>query len=137
MRVCRAETLARDGIVEPFDDLLATARTILARGKDANAIGADVEYTAKLFSHPHRPRERHGRDPEDSLDLIEELQGLPRLAIELVDEGDDRGLAGPADFQQPDRLRLHAFRRVDHHQRRVYRREHAVRILGEILVAWR
>jgi hypothetical protein len=95
MRVRRAETLAREGIVEPFDDLLAAARTLRARGENANAIGADVEDPAELFSQPHRPCERHGRDPEDALDLVEELQGLAHLAIELVDEGDDRGLAGP------------------------------------------
>ncbi len=62
---------------------------------------------------------------------------LAHLAIHLVDERDDRRRAQPADFEQLDRLRLDALRRVDHHHRRVDGGQHAVGVLGEILVARR
>ena len=46
-------------------------------------------------------------------------------------------VARAAHFQQPQRLRLHAVGRVDHHERRVDRRQHAVGVFREILVAGR
>ena len=45
--------------------------------------------------------------------------------------------AKPAHFEELDRLRFDAFRRVDHHHRRVDGGQHAVGILGKILMSRR
>ena len=74
---------------------------------------------------------------ELALDLVHQLQRLPHLAVHLVDEGDDRRVARAADLDQPARLRLDAVGRVDHHQRRVDRGQHAVGVFREVLVAGR
>ena len=64
-------------------------------------------------------------------------QRLAHLAVHLVDEGDDRRGAQAAHFEQLDRLLLHALGGVDHHHRGVDRGEHAIGVLGKVLVARR
>src|SRR3546814_8144112 len=56
------------------------------------------------------------------------------LAVDLVDEGDDRHRTQPAHLKQLERLRLDALRRVDHHHRAVDSGERAIGVLAEILV---
>ena len=63
------------------------------------------------------------------------VQRLAALAVELVDEGDDRRVAQPADLHQLDRPLLDALGAVDDHQRRVDRGQRAVGVLREVLVA--
>ena len=52
----------------------------------------------------------------------------------LVDESDDRHAAQAADFEQLARLRFDALSRVDHHDRRIDRRQRAIGVFGKILV---
>ena len=63
--------------------------------------------------------------------------GGAALAVDLVDEGDDRHRAQPADLEQFARLRLDALGGVDHHHRGIDRGQRAIGVLGEILVARR
>ena len=63
--------------------------------------------------------------------------GSRRLAVELVDEGDDRDVAQPADLEQLPGARLDALGGVDHHHRGIDRGQRAVGVLGEVLVARR
>ena len=71
------------------------------------------------------------------LDLVEQLQRLAALAIHLVDERDDGDVAQAADLEQLARARLDAARRVDHHDRGIHRRQRAIGVIGEVLVARR
>jgi hypothetical protein len=57
--------------------------------------------------------------------------------VALVHEGEDRDAAAAADLEQLARLRLDALGGVDDHERRIDRGEHAVGVLGEVLVARR
>ena len=57
--------------------------------------------------------------------------------IELVDEADDRDMPHAADFEKFSRLRLDAFRAVEHHHRAVGRGERAVSVFAEVFVAGR
>ena len=74
---------------------------------------------------------------EHRLDLLEQRERLAHFAVHLVDERDDRRVAQAAHLEQLDRLRLDALRRVDHHHRGVDRGQHAIGVLGEVLVARR
>src|SRR5690606_34975750 len=47
---------------------------------------------------------------------------------------EDWHAAAAADFEQLAGLRFDTLGRVDHHERRVHRGEHAVSVLGEVLV---
>jgi hypothetical protein len=68
---------------------------------------------------PHADRPGHGRaaNREHTLDLVEQLEWLAAIAVQLVDEADDRRSAEPAHFHQLDGPLLHAFGRVEDHQR--------------------
>ena len=68
------------------------------------------------------------------LDFGKKLERLADFAVHFVDEGDDGRIARTADLQQPDRLGLDAVGGVDHHERGVHRREHAVGVFRKILV---
>jgi hypothetical protein len=87
---------------------------------------AQVEHAAEELGHAHRPGEGHHRHAQLALDLVHQRQRLLHLAVHLVDEGEDGRVPRAADLQQAPRLRLHAVGRVDHHQRRVHRGQHAV-----------
>ena len=63
--------------------------------------------------------------------------GSRRLAVHLVDEGDDGDVAQAADLEQLARARLDALGRVDHHDGAVDGGQRAVGVLGEVLVARR
>ena len=78
-----------------------------------------------------------GIERERLLDLVEQVERIAALAVELVDEGDDRDVAQPADLEQLARLRLDALGGVDHHHGRVDRGQGPVGILREVLVARR
>jgi hypothetical protein len=87
------------------------------------------------LAHAHRPGEGHDLHAEFTLDLVHQRQWVLHLAVHLVDEGQDGGVARAADLQQPACLGLHAVGRVDDHQRRVHRGQHAVGVFAEVLVA--
>ena len=74
---------------------------------------------------------------ERLLDLVQQVERVAALAVHLVDEGDDRNIAQPADLEQLARARLDALRGVDHHDGGVDRGERPVGVLGEVLVAGR
>ena len=84
-------------------------------------------------------RPDHGRSVQrqDFLDLIEQVERLTGLAVELVDEGDDRNVAQPADLEELARACLDALGGVDDHDRGIDRRQRAIGVVGEILVAGR
>jgi hypothetical protein len=63
--------------------------------------------------------------------------GIAALAVDLVDEGDDRHVAQAADLEQLARLRLDALGGVEHHDGRVDRGQGAVGVFREVLVAGR
>ena len=69
------------------------------------------------------------------LDLVQQVERVLTGAVEFVDKHDDRGFAHPAHLHQLASLRLHAFRRVNDDDHAVAGRQHAERVLGEVLVA--
>ena len=67
--------------------------------------------------------------------LVHQLNRVPALPIQLVDEGHDGRGAHAAHLHQLDGALLDALRPVDHHQRGVHRGQRAVGVLGEVFVA--
>ena len=99
--------------------------------------GAKIEGAGEIRAHADRPDDRRGVERQRRLDLVEQLEGMAALAVDLVDEGDDRDVAQPADLEELSGLALDALRRVDHHDGGIDRGQRAVGVLGEILVAGR
>src|ERR1044071_2060354 len=73
---------------------------------------------------------------ERLLDLVNQIEGVAPLAIELVDEGDDRHVAQPTDFKELSRLLFDAARGIEHHHGTIDRSQRAIGVLTKILVAW-
>ena len=91
----------------------------------------------ELRGTPDRPGDRGGVEGQGLLDLLQQLEGLARLPVHLVDEGDDRDVAQAADLEQLLGLRLDALGRVEHHDGGIDRGQGPVGVLREILVARR
>ncbi len=89
----------------------------------------------KTRAHSDGPCERVARYLKHTLDLFNDLEGIPTLAVHFVDEGEDRNTAHAADVKKLDGLGLHAFGDIDHHDRAVGRHECAIGVFREILVA--
>ena len=97
--------------------------------------GGDVEQTVEDAREPDRPRDGLRHETGAVAQLVHEVECVAAGAIPLVDDGDDRDAPPAADVEQLHRLRLEAFRRIDEHDGRVDRREHAVGVLREVGVA--
>jgi methyl-accepting chemotaxis protein len=67
-------------------------------------------------------------------DFVEQINRFAAITIQLVDKGENRRVAQAADFHQLDGALFNALGAVNHHQRRIHRRQGAVGVLGEILV---
>lgn len=74
-------------------------------------------------------------DAQHGLQLVEQLQRRPRRTVEFVHEGENRHAALAADFKKFACLGFDALARVHDHHGGIHRRQHAVGILREILVA--
>jgi hypothetical protein len=131
------EKLVEPRVVEAFDQLAVVAHAFLAGREALQPLALQIEHAAKALAHSDRPAHGRAVDAEHGLDLLEQRDRRTDLAVHLVDERDDRRRPQPAHFEELDRLRLDAFGRVDHHHRGVDRRQHAIRVLGKVLVARR
>jgi hypothetical protein len=91
--------------------------------------------TEKVAPHADWPARGCRVEGERLLDLVDQVERVTALAVELVDEGDDRHVAQPAHLEELSRLLLDAARRVQHHDSAVDRRQRPIGVLAEILVA--
>ena len=91
----------------------------------------------EVAPHADRPAGRCHVQRQALLDFVDQIQRLAPLAVQLVDEGDDRHVAQAADFEQFAGLLLDPLGGIDHHHRRVDGGQRAVGILAEIFVARR
>ena len=110
-------------------------RRVLAKRRQPAA--PDVIGAGERASAADRPGERRGVERERLLDLVEEIERIAGFAVHLVDEGDDRDVAQPADLEQFSRARLDALGRVDHHHGGVDGGQGPVGVLGKVFVARR
>ncbi len=108
-----------------------------APGVGHEAFAAQVHHPLEPPARASGPIEWRGIELQLDRDLVQQFEWIERLAVHLVDEGDDGNVAQPADFEQFQRLRFDALGRVQHHHRRIGSRQYAVGVLGEVLVARR
>ena len=99
--------------------------------------GLHLDRADEIAPASDRPGDRCTVQRERLLDLIEQVEWIAALAVHLVDEGDDRNIAQPADLKKLARACLDALRGVDHHDGGVDRGERPIGVLREVLVAGR
>ena len=112
-------------------DLVAEVRAL---ERDDLVVHA-VVHAFEALARADWPVDRVGADAQLVFNILKQLVGVARLTVHLVDEREDRHAAHGAHLEQLARLRLHAFGRVDNHDRRIRRHQRAVGILGKVLVA--
>ena len=96
-----------------------------------------VVHATELRTIAKRPVHWERRNTERLLQVIQQLQRFARGAVALIHEGEDRYTATAAHFKQLASLRLDTFTCINHHDRGINSREHAVGVLTEVIVAWR
>ena len=129
-----ADNLVQPGVVQALDHLAGADLVGIRRREQMHRIVLQMEDPLQVLAHADGPGDGCAADLEDVLDLVHQLDGIAPLAVELVDEGHDRGVAQAADLHQLDGPLLDALGAVDDHQRGIDRRQGAVGILGEVLV---
>ena len=118
-------------------DLLRGAGLGAAALEQTHAAIGDVIGAEEIAAAADRPGHRRGVERQRLFDLVEQLERVAALAVHLVDEGDDRNVAQPADLEQLSRPRLDALGGVDHHDRGIDRGQRAVGVFRKVLVARR
>ena len=109
-------------------EFLGTARRL------HQLVGIKIIDALELTTHADRPAHRTNIECQRIGDFIEQRKALAPLAVDFVDEGDDRDAAQPADLEQLAGLRLDALGSIDHHDRAVDCGQCAVGIFGKILM---
>ena len=94
-----------------------------------------VEDAAEAGAGAERPVDGECADAEHAFEFIQQGERIARGAVHLVHEGEDRHAAPAADLEELAGLGLDALAGVDDHDHGIHRRQHAVGVLGEILVA--
>lgn len=118
-------------------DRRGVGRQLLVGGEEREVLLVEVVDPLEGGAVGDGEGQRPDADVELLLHLVEQVEGLLRGAVELVDEDDDRRRAHAADLHQLARLGLDALGAVDDDDDRVDGRQRAVGILGEVLVARR
>ena len=101
------------------------------------AAGGEIEYPFKGAAHAHGPAHRADIERKLVSNLVEYLETGAALAIDLVDESDDRHRPETADLEQLQRLRFDTLGSVNHHDRGIDRGQRAVSVFGKVLVTGR
>ena len=118
-----------------FDIGLALALEFLRRALGPrDPAGRKIEHALEFAAHPHRIGLGAHIERQHIRDLVEQFEDRTPLAIDLVDEGDDRHAAQPTDLEQLPRLRLDPLGRVDHHDGGIDSGQRAIGVFGEVLV---
>jgi len=121
--------------VEFLDDLGFGAFVTVAGGVDNDVVIRQVVHALEVAVATNRPGYRRGLDLQDCFDFIQQLDRVADIAVEFVDEADDRCIAQAAYVHQRDGPWLNALTAVEDHQGRVHRSQGAVSVFGEVFVA--
>ena len=119
--------------IDFFLDTFLCSLHCIGEGKDF--LFVTVVNTAEFLSGTDRPVDRAGCNAELFFDLVEQLEGIVRIAVHLVDEGKDRDVAHDTDFKQLSGLCLDTLRCIDNHDGGIGCHQGTVRILREVLVS--
>src|SRR6516164_9293448 len=133
---CRFWQTARKlGVVEAVAADRLGDPVVEAALEQQERIAEEVVGAEKVAPHADRPGGRGHVEREALLDLVQQVERVAGLAIELVDESDDRHVAQAAHLEELAGLLLDALGGVEHHDRTIDGGQRAVGVLAEILVA--
>ena len=123
--------------LEALDDFSDRIHTSLPLHVKDDLVPKEVVNAFEVTAHADGPGNRRTLNSQDGLHLIKKLDGVANFPVELIDEGENRGITQATYFQELDRSRFDALGAVDHHERRVHGSEGTVGIFGEVFVPGR
>ena len=129
-----AQFLLQLRTVQSVQNVAGVDPAIAGRVVKVNEILIEMVNAFQIPAHANRPG--HGRTAnfQHIFHFVEQINRFAAITIQLVDKGENRGIAQAADFHQLDGALFNALGAVNHHQRGIHRRQGAVGILGKILV---
>ena len=102
--------------IQSLDHIASLNFATMRCGEQMHTVLDQVEHSLELLTHAYWPGNRCASNTQDLLDLIHQINRVSRLAVHLVNEGNDRRAAQPANVHQLDGSVFDPFGRVDHHQ---------------------
>ncbi|CAI8167656.1 MAG: Uncharacterised protein [Synechococcus sp. CC9902] len=115
--------------------LFAGLLAALGTAEQHNLPRTAIDHATELLSASNGPVHCPWGQPKLRFNFIQKAQRLPTRPIHLVDEGEDRDLAHPANLEQLSGLRLKAFGSVLEHDGVIRRSQGAIGVLRKILVS--
>ena len=110
---------------------------VLGALEEMHLVRAAIVDAAKSGTAADRPDHRIGADAEHVFEFVEEFERIAAGAVHLVDEREERNAPRAADGEELFGLRLHAFGRIEQHDRAIGGEQRAIRVFAEILVTRR
>ena len=107
------------------------------RTKQDQLLLINIVNTLKTLPHTDGPRQRYNLQIQFSFDLIEQIHCVFSLAVEFIDEYDNRSFTHFAHADEFFGLLLYPFRHVDNHNGTIHRRQSPIGIFRKILVTRR
>ena len=111
-----------DSRVVDIVDFNALADLLLVGGEEVERMFVDIINALELGADIDGPRKGANRDFQLCFQLVENLEGVPTLAVQLVNEDDNGSVAHAAHLHQAARLLLNALCTVNDDDYRVNRR---------------
>jgi hypothetical protein len=130
-----AELLVQHGVVQSLDGEHILCNSHAAGPEEVKALVIQVVDPFEGGAHADGPRQRAHRDGKLGFQLVQELEGVPTLTVQLINEDDDRRCPHAADLHEFLGLLLHALDAVHDQDHAVHGCERAIGVLGEVLVA--
>src|SRR5690606_24667273 len=116
-----AQQRARFRTRQPLDLQVLGNGVTLAFDEHVNGVGVEVVNAAKIRPRTDWPVDRRSGDLQHAFDFIEQLDRVADIAVELVDETENRRIAQTAHIHQLDGAIFDALGAVDDHQGRIHR----------------
>ena len=123
------------GVVDGKDGFARLGFAVVAAEIQFHRFFIPVVNALKISVHADGPVDGAGPHAQHLFDFFHEGEGVLGGPVHFVDEGEDGNAPHAAHLEQLYRLLLHALGGVDEHNGAVRRHQHAVGILGKILVA--
>ncbi len=129
------EQLIEPRVIQSLNNFDIVAKFLAARSETDKLIVQKREHTSESFSHSNRPCNRGTLDFEDVFNFSEQIDRVLDLAVQFIDERNNRSFTQTANFQKFNCLRLHALGGIDNHDCAVNGGQYSIGIFREVLMS--
>ncbi len=132
-----ANNLVEFGVVEVLKRTHFVGNAGFIGGKQVELLAVHIVNAFKSGAFADGPGEGRDFDAEFFFKFLQQIERILAFAVHFIDKNDHRRIAHAAHGHKLFGLLFHAFGGIYHQNHRVYRRQGAVRIFGEVFVTRR